>query len=187
MEPRIIDDELLLRVQQWIMFDQDDRPAFERLCCPSICSHITKYFSKYAGSATFVLDLLHCQIQNVGGRERCPPCSILYRCADCAIEFESDAVHLKDGNVVVVITKWLDVGNGNSPSDPNWRRHLYPPSDGQPIAMPKDWVGTKRIYEGQAGKSQEMANRKIPFLLNSDTFRKNMHQITRGNTWSDHI
>jgi hypothetical protein len=184
VEPRIIDNELFLRVQQWIIFDQDDQPTFERLCGPSICSHINKYAGKYAGSTTF--DLIQCQIQHIGGRASCPTCSVLYRCIDCAVEFESDAIHLEDQKLAVIITKWLNVGNGDAPTNPNWRRHLYPPFDGQPVATAKDSLGSRSIFEGHIGRSQETVTRENASLVRGESFRTKLHQTSR-DVWRDQI
>jgi hypothetical protein len=184
VEPRIIDNELFLRVQQWIIFDQDDQTTFEKLCGPSICSHITKFRGKYAGSTT--LDLLQCQIQHIGGRASCPTCSVLYRCIDCAVEFESDAIHLEDRKLAVIITKWLNVGNGDSPASPHWRRHLYPPFEGLPVATAKDWLGSRSIFEGHIGRPQETATRENASLFCGESFRQKLHQVYT-DVWIDQI
>ena len=179
-EPRIIDNELFLRVQQWIIFDQDDKPTFAKLCSPSICSHI----NKYAGTTT--LDLLQCQTQHVGGRASCMTCSALYRCIDCALEFESDAIYLEDRRLAVIITKWLNVGNGDSPTNPSWRRHLYPPFRGEPVGTVKDSLGSRSIFEGREGRSQETATRENASLLRADTFREKWHEVAI-DVWRDQM
>ena len=188
VEPRIIDNELFLRVQHWIAFDQDDQPTFERTRGPSICSHINKYAGKYEGKDTgyTTIDLLQCQIQHVGGRASCPTCSALYRCIDCAVEFESDAIHLEDRKVAVIITKWLNLGNGDSPTNPNWRRHLYPPFEGLPVVTARDSLGPRSIFEGHMGRTQETATRESASLFCGEAFRKKLRQIAT-DVWRDHF
>lgn len=184
VEPRIIDNELFLRVQQWIIFDQNDQPTFEKLRGPSICSHISKIAGNHTASTT--LDLIQCQVQHVGGRATCPKCSGLYRCIHCAVEFESDAIQLEDGKLAVIITKWLNVGNGGSPTDPSWQRHLYPPLEGRVVAMAKDSLGSRRIFEGHMGRSQEEATRENASLICGESFRKKLHQISL-DLWRNQI
>lgn len=61
VEPRIIENELFLRVQQWTIFDQDDQPRFRELRGPAVCLHIRG------------LNQLNCQKQHIGERASCPP------------------------------------------------------------------------------------------------------------------
>ena len=184
VEPKIVDNELFLRVQQWIAFDQDDQPTFERLCGPSICTHISKIRGDYLKPLT--LDLLQCQVHHIGRRASCPKCSVLYRCIDCGVEYESDAILFEDRKLAVVITKWLNVGNGDSPTNPDWRRHLYSSFDGWPVAMAKDSLGPRSIFEGHIGRSQDTATRENASLLRGESFRKKLHRID-PTIWSDQI
>ena len=132
VEPRIIPDKLFLCVQQWITFDQDEQPTFERLHGPSICSHINMAGVRHEGST--VSDMLRCQVEHIGTRTSCPTCSVLYRCNDCAVEFEADTMRLDDRRVAVAITKWLNRGSGDSSADQKWRRHLMVTFEGRPMA-----------------------------------------------------
>ena len=175
VDPKIIDNELFLRVQHWVIFDWDKQPVFERLRGPSICSHISKFKGKLGGSAT--VDLLNCQTQHIDKRASCPTCNVLYHCVDCAVEFESDAILVGGRTVAVIITKWLNLGSGNSPTDVDWRRHLYPPFDGRPVVMAKDSPSTKSIFEGQGGCSQETATRQNAALVRDECFRDKLYHI----------
>lgn len=179
VEPSIIDSELFLRVQHWIIFDQDDQPVFERLRGPGICSHITRY----VGST--VLDLIQCQIQHIGERAGCPKCSLLYRCDQCSVEFESNTTYIDSRKVAVVITKWLNLGSGRTPTDPKWQRHLYPPWEGQSVPLPKNWIGSKSIFEEHTDKSQETATHAKASLLREDAFRNRLHRSRRVQLCED--
>ena len=159
VEPRIIDDELFLRVQHWIAFDRHQPPTFKWLHGPSICPHINIYRTRCEEFT--ISKLLRCQIQHVGTQGTCPTCSVPYRCNDCDAEFKTNTRRLDDRKVAVVVTKWLDMGSGYSQANPKWRRHIVVTFKGQPIAIAEDSLGPKSIFEGYAGSSRvvEVGNR----------------------------
>ncbi len=180
MEPTVNYNELFLRVQHWIVVNQDDRSTFERLPGPSVCHHVNKY------TGTTTLDLLQCQIRHVGARSSCRTCSILYRCPKCSVEFESDAIHLEDRKVAVIITKWMNMEHGDSPADPHWRRHCPSHSHGPPSTS-KGWLGLNRLYESRVGRSQERATRENASLLCGDSFRTRLQHVAGFRMWRDQV
>lgn len=182
VEPRIIDDKLLLRVQHWLMFDLDDMPKIDDFG-PSLCSHATRYAERtYA-------DLIECHLQHVGHRASCSKCSILYRQEWCGVEFESDAFRLDHGKVAVLITKWLNLGKGDSPSDPTWQRNACAiPLNclgGPLLAEVKDNLRIRSTFEEHMGKSQHTATCENASLLREEFFRKKLYRCRALNLWMD--
>jgi hypothetical protein len=48
----------------------------------------------------------------------------LIQCRYCLTEFRIDFQQLDKGNSIMVFTKWQDLGEGKSPLDYKWARHL---------------------------------------------------------------
>lgn len=96
------------------------------------------------------------------------------------MEFESDAIHLENNKAAVIITKWLNVGQGHSSADKKWRRHVDASCRGEPIATKEDSSVLRRAFESHAEKSREMAIRENVALLSGGLYRKKLRRVDRG-------
>jgi len=66
-------------------------------------------------------------ISNTGRRnDRYYNGGVLYQCKFCTTEFRVDFKELGELGHAIFITRWKDLGEGRSRSDPRWRCHLKP-------------------------------------------------------------
>lgn len=154
VEPRIVSDELCLRVQQWIKFDRREVPSVENTRSLGICSHVNRF------TISHMPNLIQCKLRHCNQKQDCRTCHSFFQCSECAAEFEVDTRDFGDRGSALIITKWLNLGRGDTPLDPKWRRHLYQPCDQrlQPSPVTKaDRKGSIRgSFEREDGHSQEM-------------------------------
>lgn len=122
VEPMIVSDQLFLRVQQCITISLTVfRSEMERSWYISICTHATRHHREFRA------DLLRCKLEHQSQRDpACATCAPFTRCSKCDIEFTTSVHPLGDEASVIVVTKWLDLGRGETPEDPKWQRNLCP-------------------------------------------------------------
>ncbi|OCK85545.1 hypothetical protein K432DRAFT_269977, partial [Lepidopterella palustris CBS 459.81] len=90
VEPSIIFDEMYLRVKHWALFPLFNPLEREKLTFTHLCHHDFQ----------------------------CRP-SILH-CATCSADFEVEIKYFDNGSTALVITKWLNIGSGESPKHNRW-------------------------------------------------------------------
>jgi len=134
IQPKVVQGELYMRVQQCIKFDhaqQDQRSVLPRIEKEqlSICSHLS-WPDPEAMTA-----LVKCKMLHPGTELRCPTCQPLLKCSACDMEFRVVIERLDHDTTAVFITKWMNMGCGETPQDPRWQRFLT--EDYDPVACLK--------------------------------------------------
>ncbi|KAK5691616.1 tyrosine protein phosphatase 1 [Elasticomyces elasticus] len=161
MNPRIIDHSFYMRIQQWATFTGTEAvhwvtPAWDsasRLQVTpgagylSICSHMNWT------AAADMTALVQCKTQHNDQRSDCATCHPLLKCGSCSAEFQVSIQQLKENTRDIVITKWFNLGSGEAPSDPQWRRHMYTTGSTLTILQADRSNGVQALYEQQAEKS----------------------------------
>ena len=118
-EASVICDAHCLRVQELTLLPHHEDPSTDYTkALKFICGHI--HFLIHSSAQ----DLVACKTQHFDQEAGCPTCCSLLRCCRCGIEFQVDIEALGDGRIVLVITKWLNLGHGETPLDLDWQRHL---------------------------------------------------------------
>ncbi|KAK3647585.1 hypothetical protein LTR56_008079 [Elasticomyces elasticus] len=134
-----------MRIQQWATFTGTEAvhwvtPAWDsasRLQITpgagylSICSHMNWT------AAADMTALVQCKTQH----------------NDQRAEFQVSIQQLKENTRAIVITKWFNLGSGEAPSDPQWRRHMYTTGSTLTILQADRSNGVQALYEQQAEKS----------------------------------
>ena len=98
-----------------------------------------------------------------------------------------DTKRFGDRRSAVVITKWLNLGHGDTPLDPRWRRHLYQSFEQRPKAFPIEEAdgknGIRGLFERQEGKSQETLTEEGASTLCAGLFRNTFERCLYSNIW----
>ena len=127
--PGIVEGNLLFRVQHWyrLPFGQDVRLPMDYSL--NICPHWFNYkrngFSELGRMAICAAG--HWEYN----QDKCGFCSGNWACKLCVTEFRIDFKSFGNDGVAVVVTTWLDLGEGRTPDDPKWMRRggsLHAPS-----------------------------------------------------------
>jgi hypothetical protein len=125
-EARIISDEVLVRVQHWSYFPIGTEVKIPRRGdLPEICVHLRSSVPYYF-ETNRMMRLLRCRAGHMERNENpCTDCFGLKRCHHCPTEFWIDSRSFPGQGAALVVTKWMTVGAGNSPVDPEWLSHLH--------------------------------------------------------------
>ena len=71
--------------------------------------------------------MLDCKVAHLNDKQKrgsCERCSVLSQCDHCHTEFQIDLKTFAGRGTAIVVTKWMNLGAGQSRSDPKWRYHL---------------------------------------------------------------
>lgn len=125
--PQIRNGHFLLRNQLWYLF-----PLWWAVKVPSfpvgkICPHL-----EFPGAK------LGCRVHHMKNAKlnaTCSTCTGMYQCRYCLTEYRIDYKDFGDG-VAFVVTSWLDLGDGRSPSDPAYQNHVLRGSAPQLLPEP---------------------------------------------------
>ncbi|KAF1821470.1 uncharacterized protein K489DRAFT_248682 [Dissoconium aciculare CBS 342.82] len=118
VEPAIVNDELNLRIQQWIVFASRHLEKSVELQQLSICNH-------FNNDDDTLGPILECKIRHRETRQGYATCHPYLRCPRCHIEFNIRTRDLGVDGSAVIITKWVRLGRGLSPTDPHWHLNAW--------------------------------------------------------------
>jgi hypothetical protein len=113
---RIISGKLWLRAQHWIMLPKTklNWPTLRQRI--PVCCHWTED-DLYYGQ----IDPIACRVSHKL-KFACEDCAGMHSCDKCATEIQINAKKL-EGRHAVVVTVWKNLGEGETPFDPNWMSH----------------------------------------------------------------
>ncbi|KFZ15347.1 hypothetical protein V502_05653 [Pseudogymnoascus sp. VKM F-4520 (FW-2644)] len=137
--PRIINGCFILRHQAWFMFPVGYKVIVPDLIYSDICPH---WKFNFFGSS---------KLQQ----------KLACRCEICPTEFQIDIKVFPKVGVALVITRWLDLGEGHTVSDPKYASHIaYYHRD--PIDTPVSFEAgsIKAAYEGEAVDMKDLLTPK---------------------------
>jgi hypothetical protein len=120
VEPAIIKDELYLRIQQWVVVVGGDLARAGLLQSLSICNH-------FSDACSTLRPILVCKLYHHETRQECATCQPYLQCTKCRIEFNIQTRDLGVDDRAIIVTKWVRLGHGLSPTDPHWRPHAFAP------------------------------------------------------------
>lgn len=177
VKPRIVNDDLHLRIQQWIMFDSDDLSSAVGSMAISVCAHCNAGFC----SRHLMVDLITCKLQHANSHKDCPTCHPFLRCRYCGIEAHIGVRRLqKDRGRVIMISKWLSLGEGDTPHQNRWKRHLYNPAQYSPDSqlLPADAEnGTRTGLKARHAKSYHALTDEMARLLETDSYMRDFARL----------
>ncbi|KAJ6020948.1 hypothetical protein N7540_006452 [Penicillium herquei] len=103
------------------------------------------------------------------------------KCTDCSMEYEIQVREADTNDVTLTITRWIDLGPGLSPDDPQWRTHhqFYaepvPPSDLVPD--PRRRFERAPSTQGGSNVSIEERYRRNMSFLEAERYKTMMTQV----------
>ncbi|KAF2171131.1 hypothetical protein M409DRAFT_19101 [Zasmidium cellare ATCC 36951] len=139
----------------------------------------------YLRSARLSRDMLEYQSRHIEAQPSCTNCRALYRCPTCKVEFQLETLHIDRQRAAVIITKWLNVGNGQSPSDPDWTRHsdIFQDFGEEPVETLSDWYGNRRLFEDHTRRPLHAAIREHAELLCGWKYRWRLSRLPFSDAW----
>lgn len=165
---------LCLRIQQ-MMYMKGHQPALVSSLASSrlptttwFCGHFFKYKLDCICS-----DLLVAYSEG----KRAP--SSDHTCRECRAEFLI-GIHKHKGDLALVITKWINLGAGSTPDDPQWSVH-----SSEPLKDHSKVEGNARVFfEHASPRSLEALRFRNLSYLKNERYKKVMHPSFRPkNIW----
>jgi hypothetical protein len=165
VDARIASDELLMRSQLCIVLPTDRRDKYLSRMLPvqTLCRHI------WAGQEDCRLrELIKCSLDHLGGKKTCFTCIGTLQCQYCYIDFEIDIRDLGMQGTALVITRWINLGAGQTPYDKKWRSHHV--VDDSPVPFCPGSI--RSSFEDQKGSSvNELAAENIKMFSKLEQVR----------------
>lgn len=156
---------LLLRVQQWAMIPDScpDIVSLADLVDMDICCHLylRRAFKEFAHSSE---------------AEKTNSKSPMYQCHRCHVDFQFRLQDIETRDDygrrarVLIVTKWLDLGDGLDPKNPQWAAqvHQYPA-----VQLARRDVGSVCLqFESNCGSSQQELTDQNRRLMSKEGFRE---------------
>lgn len=153
---------LLLRVQQWARIPDfcPDIVSLADLVYMDICYHL------YLGRALK-------EFAHSSDAEKTNSKSPMYQCHRCLVDFQfqlQDIETRDDGRArVLIVTKWLDLGDGLDPKNPQWAAQvdLYPD-----VQLLRRDIGSVCLqFESNFGSSEQELTDQNRRLMSKERFR----------------
>jgi hypothetical protein len=84
-----------------------------------------------------------------GLNKTCATCAGLHQCQTCPTEFQLDTVDYGYNyyHRRLIVTRWLDLGEGRTPEDPKWKSHLGSRDRSQAKPIPFEAGSIKATFE----------------------------------------
>jgi hypothetical protein len=123
--PRIVNGHFLLRHQAWFLFPVGWDVRLPSTVVADVCPHWT--LDSYSGHSTRLETKIACRMSHwddVRLNSRCRTCSGLFQCKRCPTEFQIDVKDFLENGVALILTRWLDLGEGRTPLDPRYASHV---------------------------------------------------------------
>ncbi len=169
IEASVIMDTLYLRVQQWIVFNDRSLLDMESVGQLSVCSHSNHILPSAS--------LLECKLRHHHPEPGCPMCHSLLLCTACLVEFQIELFPFGSG-MAFVLTKWLNLGHGESPTDSAWRRHLYDSRASNPVFKAADRDnGVAQYFDLAAGTPTETLTRENASIFLDGEYRRRLKPL----------
>lgn len=151
VDARIIINKLYIRIQGWHVYRTlySLRQSTKVTPTADLCKHwtapLTSEFQENLAMAIASQEHLPGQqgeSLSVIGK------TISLWCRICCGVYELSVRSLNDSRVVLVVTKWLDLGSCRDMNDWEWRRHIVE-RDSSNAQTLKEWSASREVYESQ--------------------------------------
>jgi hypothetical protein len=128
--PRIVNGHFLLRHQVWLYFPLGYEVKVPHMIYTDVCPHLEfrEYFwTSLRLRSSNIKNKMDCRASywdNEKLNSKCLTCSGLFQCKICPTEFQIDVKEFLGKGVALVLTRWLDLGEGRTLSDPRYASHV---------------------------------------------------------------
>ena len=116
VEPSIIFDEMYLRVQHWALFPLSNPPQLKKPLFIHLCNNESRCRSLFSN----IMDLY----EGAYHESDIPSSCRIFHCLTCSADFEVEVRYFENGSTALIITKWLNLGSGESPKHDKWLRNI---------------------------------------------------------------
>lgn len=116
---KIVDKSLILRRRSALLIPLGRTIQIPVYAYMGICPH-----TRTRDLNVRVLQDVRCRVEHNHHLGQCSKSSGLKQCCYCPTEYQVDLQECGPRGVLVVITKWLDLGEGRTWTDSKWRSHL---------------------------------------------------------------
>jgi len=118
---KIVDSSLLFRAQRLILIPPGLTIHNLDCCSFNICPHIRLVAH---GAQANLPETAGCTLNHQHTSQRCVRKSGIVPCTACPTEYELSLEECGGFGVAAIITKWMDLGEGETILDPRWLSHL---------------------------------------------------------------
>lgn len=175
-EARIVNDELLMRSQQWLLVPSDRRESlYTQRLLHHLCEHISWAHPSRRNNNLSLPGLVKSTLDLLQARQ---PCSTgTQQCSQCYMDYVIDAVDFDEKGVALLVTRWINLGAGFTPEDPKWRNHMKWPRDRGAVYQPQLTGSIRLSFEDQEGQSlRDVTQENISKLFS----KRKTQPLTRG-------
>ena len=91
-----------------------------------VCPHLQSPLKKAATKTRFeaIMTFRASHWDDIRLNNTCATCSGLHQCHTCPTEFQLDTMDYGYFDRRLILTRWLDLGEGRTPEDPKWKSHI---------------------------------------------------------------
>ena len=165
---------LCLRVQKWALLHTNVLDlAVERADCIGVCIHHKagegEMFQLIVSSLDEYLK------RSEGSRE-----PKRRKCRRCKFEYQLEVLDTGSDGLAIVITRWLDLGSGLTPSDPKWRFHTESVGQDDGIDHAGNAERCRLEFEKEEGLGHHAITLRNASYLSQQQYRKAMNKVSEG-------
>lgn len=143
--PRIANGHFLLRHQTWLLFPVGKKVEVPDRIYACVCPH-WYFITPHSMELRTKMSCRASHWDNAQLNSGCLNCSGLFQCMDCPTEFQIDAMNFFEHGVALILTRWLDLGEGWNLLDSKYRSHLR--HNENDVMLPFKAGSIKAGYEG---------------------------------------
>lgn len=143
-DARIVDGSLLFRSQHVILIPLSLTVRNWDRCSFDICPHIRLVVH---GTEANLPETARCTINHLHALERCVRKSGIVPCIACPMEYELRLEECEGFGVAAIITKWMDLGEGQTILDPRWFSHLSNRYTASDVFREVDGINGRRLVD----------------------------------------
>lgn len=155
-DAKIVGGSLMLRSQRVILIPPGLTIRNLNRCSISICPHIT--FVAHNAEEN-LLETAGCTMNHQHGLQRCVRKSDIVPCIACPTEYEFSLEECWEFGIVAIITKWMDLGEGQTILDPRWLSHLSNRYPGSHVFGEADGINGRRLVDRDPVRSNRASIR----------------------------
>lgn len=120
-EARIRAGKWLFRVHEWFILPVKRVSITSWDVQTTVCDHLHNL-----GLKNSLNKLIECRMHHWRDGVSCVLCTGLQQCRCCYTEFQLDVKEYGQGEIALILTRWLDLGECLTPFDPKWSRRMSP-------------------------------------------------------------
>jgi hypothetical protein len=155
-DARIVDSSLLFRSQRVILIPPGLTIRNLDRCSFDICPHIRLVAH---GDEANLPEAAGCTMDHQHGLQRCVRKSGIVPCIACPTEYELSLEECGGFGVAAIITKWMDLGEGQTILDPRWLSHLSNKYAASDVFREVDGINGRRLVDRDPVRSNRASIR----------------------------